>query len=129
MPCKDPEKRKLYNKKWAENNKEKVELSKKKWEENNKDKIKEKNKRYRQTPEGLKNIRINYWKWYGIKLRPDEDWDSVYEYYLICEFCEECDITLTKDKSNTPTTKCLDHCHQTGFIRNILCFSCNIKRG
>ena len=59
----------------------------------------------------------------------NENYDKLYEYYLNCKNCENCNIELTVDKRNTPTTKCMDHSHITGQFRNILCGSCNIKRG
>jgi hypothetical protein len=54
-------------------------------------------------------------------------YDELYEAYLYCGYCENCDVKLTKDRYNTPTTKCMDHDHKTGIFRNILCNSCNIK--
>tara|TARA_R110001592_G_scaffold20423_1_gene82840 strand:+ start:208 stop:633 length:426 start_codon:yes stop_codon:yes gene_type:complete len=141
MPYKDPdyhkkyreqnkEKRKQSWKEYYEKNKEKISENKKEYRQNNKEKVKEYRKEYRQTPKGKKCYKISKWKNdLNIKLRPDEDWDSVYEYYLICELCEECNVKLTTDRYNTSTTKCLDHDHDTGFIRNIICHCCNCKRG
>jgi hypothetical protein len=108
MPIKDSEKRKQYNKEYHKKNKER-------------------RKEYNQ-----KNPHINKisdWKQYGIKLKPNEDWESIYLFYITCENCEECAIELTDEKVNTATHRCLDHDHDTGFIRNILCHSCNTKRG
>ena len=79
-------------------------------------------KEYRQTPEGKKSNRISHWKTYGIKC---EDWNLIYEWFLSVTNCEKCDILLTKDKTNTRTTKCLDHDHSNGEIRYVLCHSCN----
>jgi len=71
---------------------------------------------------------IAQWKYRGMKLKPNEDWDSIYLYYITCEDCESCGIELTDDKKITVTRRCLDHDHSTGFIRNVLCHSCNCKR-
>ena len=148
MPYKDPEKRKEYYQK----NKEKIKERTKKYKEKNKQLIKEKNrlytlknkekrkeymteyinnnkekiKEYRQTEECIKITRISRWKFRGIKC---EDWDKLYNIYLSQSNCEECGIELTYDKRNTTTTKCLDHDHETGEFRNILCNLCNVKRG
>jgi hypothetical protein len=96
MPQKDPEKRRLYNKK------------------------------YRQSYEGKKSNTISKWKQRGLIT---DNYDSLYEHYLKTAYCDACKVLLTYDKQNTATTKCVDHCHETGLFRNILCLSCNIKRG
>ena len=70
-------------------------------------------------------FKICNWKQQGIKLRPNEDWDSVYLYWKTCERCELCDVELTDGKGLT--SRNLDHDHDTGFIRNILCWGCNIN--
>ena len=54
--------------------------------------------------------------------------DGLYEHYLKTTHCDECEVELTYDKVRTTTTKCMDHCHETGQFRNILCHSCNSKR-
>ena len=70
---------------------------------------------------------ISQWISRGIKLRPNEDWESVYLFYITCEECESCGIQLTRGRSSS--SRCLDHDHSTGFIRDVLCNACNIKRG
>jgi len=117
-------------KQYYENNKEKILEYQKEWVENNKEKTKvyKKNCYDKKTYQSQKCYKLNKWKGRGVILKEDEDWDSVYEYYLICENCEECGVKLTIDRYRTSTTKCLDHSHETGFIRNIVCHSCNMKR-
>tara|TARA_R110001632_G_C11026144_1_gene381195 strand:- start:69 stop:410 length:342 start_codon:yes stop_codon:yes gene_type:complete len=94
----------------------------------NKDKINQNNTDnyniYRNTPEGLKKSRINNWKQYGVI---HDDYSSLYEYYLNCENCEECNVELVSGNYGA-NKRCLDHDHITGLFRNVLCLTCNIKR-
>ena len=85
---------------------------------------KAKHKVYLQTPAGIKSNRISKWKSYGVIC---DDWDVLYEKYINTEFCEDCKCELTEDRYNTKTTRCLDHDHNTGLFRNVVCNSCNAK--
>ena len=124
------EQRRLYQKEYRENNKEKVKQIKKKYYENNKDKVKEKqkeyDKKYYRTENGFKIHKINVWKRQGVVC---DNFDALYNHYTSISYCDACKVELTIGKKNTSTTKCLDHCHETGLFRNILCHSCNTKRG
>jgi hypothetical protein len=106
MPYKDSIKQKEYQKKYRENHKQNYLAYKRQW---------------RKTDEGKMNYMIDSWRYtHKMKLRDNEDWESIYIQYLITEKCELCDFKF-KNK------KCLDHDHKTGFIRNIVCYSCNSK--
>jgi|DEB0MinimDraft_10_1074344.scaffolds.fasta_scaffold07896_3 hypothetical protein len=129
MPL-DKEKKKLRDKRYREKNKEKKKLNDKLYYEKNKEKIigrvQEYNKSYVIENSHIK--KISEWKCkYGIKLRPNEDWLSVYLYWKTCERCELCNIELI-DGTGELNCRNLDHDHDTGFIRNVLCWGCNIKR-
>jgi hypothetical protein len=122
---KEKERVRVYN----ENNKEKVKERTRVYNENyyqnNKEKEKERMRAYSKTERGIKSNRINKWKHKGVIC---ENFDNLYDYYINCKDCEECGIELTVDRYNTETTRCLDHCHETGEFRNVLCNFCNIKR-
>ena len=125
-----------YRKKYYEENKEKLAEQNKKYYYENKEKLaewqkeyrednKEKRKEYNQTETGKKKNRISNWKRKGVI---SDDFDALYKYFINCKNCEECNIELTEDRYNTATTRCLDHSHETGLFRNVLCQSCNVKR-
>ena len=113
---------KAYMKTYRETNKER----KKAYYEKNKEKIKAYNKVYDQTPAGKKARRTRIWKSRGVIC---DDFDALYEQYINTLLCEECEVELTEDKVITPTTRCLDHCHETHLFRNVLCNACNVRRG
>jgi hypothetical protein len=101
---------------------------KKEYQENKEERIeyqKQYNKQYIQTPNWKKANRINSWKFNGLICN---DFNVIYEIYINTTNCDNCNCILTTDRYNTSTTKCMDHDHNTGLFRNILCQSCNVKR-
>ena len=97
---------------------------KKEYYQLNKEEINKKNREYSQTEGGIKLHRIANWKFTGMILKEDEDWDSIYRKYIECKKCEQCNNVFKNSMDRH-----LDHCHTTGFIRNIVCRSCNQLRG
>ena len=116
-------------KKYHNENKEKIKEYKKEYREKNKEKTKqyykEYKKNYEQPEEGKKKEKIRSWKKIGVK---HDDFSSLYDYYLNCKNCEECDVELQIGNA-VKNKRCLDHDHETGLFRNVLCNSCNLKRG
>ena len=118
-----PKDRKEYMKEYKLKNKEKLTLQRKEYYQKNKEKIISYQKEYRKdNPECKKRETIYDWKRRGLIC---EDYDKLYDYYLSVEECENCGIELNLDKG---TRKCMDHCHDTGEFRNILCNYCNFMR-
>ena len=110
-------------KEYREKNKDKIKEYNKEYREKNKEKLKQKNKEYSQTEAGIKSMRIKNWKRIGVTLQFHQDWDSIYRTYIECEYCDECEIKFKNSKDRQ-----LDHCHETGYIRNIVCNRCNSLR-
>tara|TARA_R110002020_G_scaffold469077_1_gene693809 strand:+ start:282 stop:710 length:429 start_codon:yes stop_codon:yes gene_type:complete len=138
------EKRKLYMKQYNEDNKEKIKLQSKQYRENNKERIKqyrennkeemkqyrenhkEEIKQYGKTPQRKKSKRISSWKHQGIIFF---DYELLYQIYMETTNCDECKCLLNQC---TKSVKCVDHDHSIkdcDNVRNILCSTCNTKRG
>jgi len=110
MPYKDPDVREQYRKDYYESNKKKYIDRANEYNRNNKE------KRHRTQTKSR-------WKQYGVIT---DNFDDLYDYYMKTKNCELCSIELTTGKRSN-TSKCLDHCHETGKFRNIVCHSCNCK--
>tara|TARA_R100000951_G_C2511934_1_gene140709 strand:+ start:84 stop:509 length:426 start_codon:yes stop_codon:yes gene_type:complete len=141
MPFKDSEKSKEYKKEWAKKNKQKIKDNQSEWYLKNKERIlDERKKYYEKNKEDIKEYYGNWqdenhnlvmkhsWKQQGIKLKDDEDWDSVYIHWFIQDYCEDCKCKLIFGK-NGKNCKVLDHNHETGLIRGVVCQGCNVRRG
>ena len=118
---KNKERRRESRHKYYHENKEKSQ----KYYHENKEKVAQRHKAYNQTEQGKKVKRISEWKHKGVIC---ENFDDLYDYFINCKNCEQCNIELTVDRYTAATTRCLDHCHETGEFRNVLCNFCNIKR-
>ena len=136
-----PEEKKEKKKKYYNENKEKIkeyylenkEKNKKKnrlYYLENKEKSrlyylenKEKIQAYSQTEAGKKSQRITNWKKSGVI---HDDFPSLYDYYINCKNCEECNVEL--NEFGNGNHRCLDHDHTTGLFRNVLCHTCNLRR-
>ena len=112
------------NAEYAKNNKEKIKEINAKYYQKDKIRITERIKEYNKTPDGFKTIKKGSWKQMGINI---DNFDELYEKYLSTTNCENCNVKLSSGGYNSITTKCLDHNHETGEFRNILCHLCNIR--
>jgi hypothetical protein len=93
---------------WAVANKERVKENQKRWRLANKDKHRKANTKYR-----LKKL-------YG--LTPDA-WQTMFEGQgRVCKCCGSDDPKVKNGWH-------VDHCHETGAVRGILCQQCNIMLG
>ena len=86
--------------------------------EREKVKILAQSKAYRKTPSGIKTQAVSKWKRRGVI----GDLSKIYdERYLHCTHCEVCNKEFS-----SKSDRCLDHDHETGLFRQVLCQNCNI---
>ena len=68
---------------------------------------------------------IRNWKRRGLV---SDNYMIIYDKWKNTKNCENCNVELTVGNKGS-TKKCLDHSHITGEFRNILCNTCNVRRG
>jgi hypothetical protein len=105
--------------------KNKIEILNKRAELRQTDKYKEDIKKYVASDTGKKSRRITDWKRIGVI---NDNYDALYTKWKETTNCEECNIELDEG-SRGKNKKTLDHDHKTGLFRNVICNSCNVKRG
>jgi len=101
-------------------------MDRKQYDKKYREKHKEKIKKYRQTEKYKKSDRISDWKRQGILFH---DFHLLHDIYLQTTHCDGCNCLLNQCGKSR---KCVDHDHDItddNNVRNILCHSCNVKRG
>jgi hypothetical protein len=68
-----------------------------------------------------KKWRIRNWKKYGLI----GDYETIYDRYINTNNCDLCNVFLEGIGRNR---KCMDHDHENGEFRNIVCHACNLKK-
>lgn len=105
----NPESSRQTLREWHHNNKEKKSRSFKNWQERNKHKL-----RYNRLM-----------KTYGLS---NDDYVAMFESQIgLCAICKEPQQGVTKD--GEARFLCVDHCHKTGKVRQLLCAKCNAGLG
>ena len=148
------EERAAYNKQYKIDNKEKIAAKAKQhtidnkeeiaaWHRqnyiNNKEQIKEQQKqamlnnpkkisaqRKQRRIKHREKITINQWIRKGVKC---DNFPALYKLVQETTHCNRCNVLLTTGTPvPTPARKVMDHDHETGLFRNVLCVACNNKR-
>ena len=68
-------------------------------------------------------ITIINWKRSGLLCRDGETYKDIYYHVMSINNCQLCQIEFNKEKSNQ--VRCMDHDHNTGYFRKVLCRRCN----
>lgn len=63
------------------------------------------------------------WRRQGVIFASKEEEQSFYLLFINTPNCESCGLKFDNNYFNQQ--RCLDHCHNSGLVRNILCRSCN----
>ena len=107
------------------NKNSKFKLGSKAWKEHKLKLSRESNKRYREKNKlktENKRLKIRY----GITL---EDYQNLYNKQLgLCKICNNPEIVRIL-KGRQIRSLAVDHCHDTGKVRGLLCYKCNVGLG
>jgi len=74
----------------------------------------------------MKGKIIYRWKQRGLLLKDNETYDDIYNYVMSINNCQLCNDEFSHVNKKL---RCMDHDHETGFFRMVLCNSCNSQYG
>lgn len=74
----------------------------------------------------MKSKTIYKWKQRGLLLRDNETYDDIYNHVMSINNCQLCNDEFSHLSKKL---RCMDHCHDTGFFRMVLCNQCNSQFG
>jgi hypothetical protein len=123
------EKRDAKNRAWREANPERVKANKRAWHEANKEKRDAQSKAWREAnPERTHRYNIiSSWRKAGVVC---DDFEGLYDQYLAATNCADCGVEFEGEIGDgLGRYRCLDHCHDTGAFRDVVCVGCNNRRG
>ena len=66
---------------------------------------------------------IHNWITSGLILREGETYKGIYSFVRSVDNCQLCSVKFTDEVNNE--WRCMDHSHETGFFRQVLCNKCN----
>jgi len=66
---------------------------------------------------------IRSWKKYGLILKEGQTYKDIYSFVMSIERCERCGVPF--DNEEYGNKRCMDHSHETGYFRQVLCHRCN----
>ena len=118
------EKKNEYNRLRYQRKKEEIKAKQRLYAHENREYRSEQKKLYYKSSDGIKFRRIGHWRNRGVFDHFNDNHETLYKIYQSTKFCENCNVELNIEEDSR-TKKCLDHCHTSGYFRNILCCSCN----
>lgn len=113
-----------YMKMWRAKNKERIAADLKEWKANNVEHVQAYQKAYHADYRQLTDVQAAFWKrslWRNYKMTPAEFNDMWAKQSGQCLICE----VHMRPRGRHAESVCVDHNHETGAVRGLLCRNCN----